>query len=110
MFRDTVAGLKAKNIPTEADLAEALKASQTSATLVRVGNSYYGMGQYAKAADLYRQAVTKGGTDADVANLHLGMALARSGDKAGATAALSAVKGARADIAKYWLLYLQTHG
>jgi len=110
MFRDTVAGLKAKNISTEADLAEALKASQTTATLVRVGNSYYGLGQYAKAADLYRQAVAKGGADADLANLYLGMALARSGDKAGATAALNSVKGARADIAKYWLLYLQTRG
>ena len=43
----------------------------------------------------------------DLANLHLGMALARSGDKAGATAALNAVTGPRADIAKYWLLYVQ---
>ena len=110
MFRDTVAGLKAKKIPTEADLAEAVKMSQTGTALVRVGNGYYGLGQYAKAADLYRQAIAKGGTDADVANLHLGMALARAGDKAGATAAFNAVGGTRADIAKYWLLYLQTHG
>ncbi len=36
-------------------------------------------------------------------NLHLGMALARRGDKAGATAALNAVTGPRAEIAKYWL-------
>ena len=36
------------------------------------------------------------------------MALARSGDKAGATAALNAVTGARAEIAKYWLTYLST--
>jgi hypothetical protein len=41
-------------------------------------------------------------------NLHLGMALARAGDKAGATAALNAVTGARADIAKYWLAYVST--
>jgi len=109
MFRDTVAGLKAKKVPTEADLAAAVKMSQTGAALVRVGNGYYGLGQYAKAADLYRQALTKGGADADVVNLHLGMALARAGDKAGATAAFNAVKGTRADIAKYWLLYLQTH-
>ena len=110
MFKDTVAGLKAKKIPTEADLADAVKMSQTGAALVRVGNGYYGLGQYAKAADLYRQALAKGGADADVANLHLGMALARAGDKAGATAAFNAVKGTRADIAKYWLLYLQTQG
>ena len=41
-----------------------------------------------------------------VANLHIGMALARAGDKAGATAALNAVTGPRADIAKFWLTYL----
>jgi hypothetical protein len=48
-------------------------------------------------------------TDVNVANLHLGMALARSGDKAGATAAFNAVTGQRADIAKYWLLYVNSH-
>ena len=41
-----------------------------------------------------------------VANLHIGMALARAGDKAGATAALNAVTGPRAEIAKFWLAYL----
>jgi hypothetical protein len=38
------------------------------------------------------------------------MALARAGDKAGATSALSAVAGSRAEIAKYWLLYAQSRG
>jgi hypothetical protein len=36
------------------------------------------------------------------------MALARAGDKAGATAALNAVTGPHAEIAKYWLTYLST--
>jgi tetratricopeptide (TPR) repeat protein len=110
IFRDTVAGLKAKQKLTDADLAEAVKAATTGAQMIRVGDRYFGMGQYAKAADLYRQGIAKGPADADVANLHLGMALARAGDKAGATAAFNAVKGTRADIAKYWLLYVQTHG
>jgi hypothetical protein len=48
----------------------------------------------------------KPGVDAGVANLHIGMALARAGDKAGATAALNAVTGPRADIAKFWLTYV----
>ncbi len=110
IFRDTVAGLKAKQKLTDADLAEAVKAATTGAQMIRVGDRYFGMGQYAKAADLYRQGIAKGPGDADVANLHLGMALARAGDKVGATAAFNAVKGTRADIAKYWLLYVQTHG
>ena len=50
----------------------------------------------------------KQGVDKDVANLRLGMALARAGDKAGATAALNAVGGTQAEIAKLWLTYVAT--
>ena len=107
LFRDIVVGLKSKQKLTEADLVEAVKIAQTGAAMVRVGDRYFGMGQYAKAADLYRKALAKGGVDKDIANIHLGMALARSNDKAGATAAFNAVTGPRADVAKYWLLYLQ---
>lgn len=107
LFRDIVVGLKSKQKLTEADLVAATKMAQSGAAMVRVGDRYFGMGQYAKAADLYRAALAKGGVDKDIANLHLGMALARSNDKAGATAAFNAVTGPRADIAKYWLLYLQ---
>jgi tetratricopeptide (TPR) repeat protein len=109
LFRDTIAGLRAKPKLTDAALAEAVKSATTGQALVRVGDRAYGMGQYAKAAELYRQGIAKGVTDVNVANLHLGMALARSGDKAGATAAFNAVTGQRADIAKYWLLYVNSH-
>jgi tetratricopeptide (TPR) repeat protein len=109
LFRDIVDALKTKKIATEADLADALKMSPAPALQIRIGDRYYAMGKYAEAAGVYRAAMGKPGVDKDVANLHLGMALARSGDKAGATAALSAVTASRADIAKYWLLYLQTH-
>jgi len=107
LFRDIVAGLKAKQKLTAADLVEAEKSAQTGTAMVRVGDRYFGMGQYSKAAELYRNAVAKGG-DTAIANLHLGMALARSGDKAGAKAAFEAVTGPRAEIAKYWLIYVQT--
>lgn len=110
LFRDIVAGLKAKQKATEADLATATKSAANGMALLRIGDRYYGMGQYAKAAELYRQAMGKPGVDKDVANLHIGMALARAGDKAGATSALSAVAGSRAEIAKYWLLYAQSRG
>ncbi|WP_338504289.1 hypothetical protein V6R86_10095 [Sphingomonas kaistensis] len=68
---------------------------------------YLGRGDYAKAAAAYRAQVAKGGAGADLANLRLGIALARSGDTAGATAALNAVQGPRAGIAQLWLAYLQ---
>jgi TolA-binding protein len=83
--------------------------SPSPINLLRIGDRYYGMGNYSKAADIYRQVLTKPGVDKDLANLHLGMALARAGDKAGATAAFNAVNGPRADIAKFWLVYVQQH-
>ncbi|GGB31416.1 hypothetical protein GCM10011380_20980 [Sphingomonas metalli] len=71
------------------------------------GDAYLGTGDYAKAAALYRTALQKGGVDADEVNTHLGIALARSGDKAGAKAAFGAVKAApRSNIAALWTTYL----
>ena len=104
-----LAALKTKPTPTDADLMAAAKSAQSPTALLRVGDRYYGLGQYAKAADIYRQVLAKPGADAAMANLHLGMALARAGDKAGATAAFNAVTGPRADVAKFWLLYLNSH-
>jgi tetratricopeptide (TPR) repeat protein len=108
-FRDIVSGLKGKPMATEADLESAAKMSPSAINLLRIGDRYYGMGNYAKAAEVYRQVLTKPDADKELANLHLGMALARAGDKAGAAAALNAVTGGRADIAKYWLVYVQQH-
>lgn len=106
-FRDLVAGLKSKPKATAADLQAATKMSTSSVNLLHIGDRFYGMGDYANAATIYRQVLAKPDADKDVANIHLGMALARSGDKAGATAAFNAVSGPRAEIARYWLAYLQ---
>lgn len=105
-YSDLVAGLKAKQKATAADLAVATKTAVNGMALLRIGDRYYAMGDYAKAAELSKMAMGKAGVDNAVANLHLGMALARAGDKAGATAAFNAVTGPRADIAKFWLTYL----
>ena len=101
-----LANIKSKPKATAADLAQATKTAQSGMALLRIGDRYAAMGDYAKAAELYRMSMGKAGVDAGVANLHIGMALARSGDKAGATAALNAVTGPRAEIAKFWLTYL----
>ncbi len=69
---------------------------------------YLGQGTYAKAAELYRTALTKGGVNADEVNTRLGIALARSGDKAGAQTAFAAVQGTpRAGIAALWNTWTQ---
>ncbi|MEO6198962.1 MAG: tetratricopeptide repeat protein [Sphingomicrobium sp.] len=106
LARDIIKGLKGKPKATPADLESAAKNAKTGRSMITVGSRFYGTGEYARAATLYRSAVAAGG-DTGLANLHLGMALARSGDKAGAAAALNAVSGEYAPIAKYWLVLVQ---
>jgi tetratricopeptide (TPR) repeat protein len=105
-YSDLVSGLKTKPKATSADLAAATKTAQSGMALLRIGDRYSAMGDYAKAVELYRMSMGKPGVDTAVANLHIGMALVRAGDKAGAMTALNAVTGPRADIAKFWLTYL----
>jgi tetratricopeptide (TPR) repeat protein len=90
--------------------ATAALAAADSKRAMTTADAYYGYGDYAKAAELYRAALTKSGADKDVVNLRLGMSLAMAGDKAGATAALNAAGGAQSDVAKLWLTYLATKG
>lgn len=71
------------------------------------GDAYYGYGDFAKAAAMYRLALQKGGIDANTANLRLGMALARAGQAAEAKQAFAAVtSGPRAEIAQFWTLWV----
>lgn len=109
LAREIIKGLKAKPQASAADLEAAAKTAKSTRAMIAVGSRFYGSGNYARAAELYRSAVAAGG-DSSLANLHLGMALARSGDKAGATTAFNAVSGVHAPIAKYWLLFVQQAG
>ncbi len=84
----------------------AAAASPAARPSMGTADAYMSYGQYAKAVPLYRAALTKTGGDADTINTRLGIALAMSGDKEGARAALSAVKGPRAEIAALWMVYL----
>lgn len=73
----------------------------------QTADAYLSQRDYPKAAALYRTALQKGGVDAAAVNTHLGIALAMSGDKEGARAAFNAVTtGTRADIAQFWVTYL----
>jgi tetratricopeptide (TPR) repeat protein len=75
----------------------------------RTGDAFYGYGQYAEAAELYRAALQKGGEDAGMVNVRLGSALAMAGQRAQAEAAFRAVTaGDRAELARFWLLWLST--
>ena len=104
---------KLAKAPTRAAIDAAAKAALAGGpakNAMEAGDTLYGIGAFAQAAPLYKAAASRPGVDANTANLHLGMALARSGDKAGATTALNAVGGAQANIAKYWLIWLNSQG
>jgi hypothetical protein len=70
-----------------------------------VGDAYLGYGMYPQAAELFKLAVQKGGVDAAVANLRLGEALARSGQKEAANQAFASVTGPRQPLAQYWTIW-----
>ena len=109
-FSDLAVGLKARAKLSAADLATAMKIAANGKALMRIGDNYAAMGDYSNAVQAYKLAMAKPDGDAALANLHIGMALARAGDKAGAAAALNAVTGPRAEIAKFWLTYLAQKG
>ena len=88
--------------------AQAAKAqsSGTAKALLTLSVAFYGYGDYAKSAAMARAALGKPGVDTQLANLRLGIALAASGDKAGAKTALDLVNGDQKEVAGYWLTYL----
>lgn len=77
------------------------------AVALSTADAYLASGNNAKAIELYRLALQKGGVDAALVNTRLGIALARSGQKAEAKTAFAAVNsGPRADIARFWSAWL----
>src|SRR5262249_7089706 len=74
---------RATEAPTELKAAEAEAAGAKDGTqLVRIGLAYTGMGEYDKGIALMQQGIAKGGLKhKDDANLQLGIAYARAGQK-----------------------------
>jgi predicted Zn-dependent protease len=94
--RASLPGLKSKAL-----------AGNAARLALTTGDAFYGYGDYASAAELYRAALQKQGVDANVANTRLGAALALAGRRAEAEAAFKAVTGNRAALASFWMLWLQ---
>lgn len=73
------------------------------AVAMSTADAYLASGDNAKAVTLYRMALQKGGVDTALVNTRLGIALARSGQKAEAKAAFASVTtGPRAELARFW--------
>jgi len=81
-------------------------AAATGTAALRAGDSFLAQDDFQKAAALYRAAIQKGAVDPGVANIRLGIALARAGQRAEAETAFRAVTGPRAELANLWLVWL----
>ena len=109
VFKEVYTVSSGKVAADKASLASsqsAALAGSAAKPAVATGDAYLGYGDYAKAAALYRASLGKTGADPSLSNLRLGIALALSGDKAGASAAFNAVTGARQQTASLWLAWL----
>ncbi|MGC6329509.1 tetratricopeptide repeat protein [Rhizorhabdus sp. FW153] len=94
------------SIPAAVTAANGPKATFKSA--MTTADLLYGYKDFAKAADIYKIALTKPGADAAQANYRLGLALAQAGDKEGAKAAFDAAGtagnyGILSQYAKVWV-------
>ncbi len=106
---DVMGIVKGKVAGDKASLPAGDKAARSAASgkaALSTADAYVGYGEYAKAIDLYKVALAKGGVDAGVVNLHMGWAQALSGDTAGAKTSFAAVTGTRKPIADFWLIHL----
>jgi len=82
-------------------------AAKNGRMALATADAHLGYGNYTKAADLYKLALQKGGVDTATVNTRLGLALAKSGNKAGADSALKAVTGApREQLSRYYQIWL----
>jgi tetratricopeptide (TPR) repeat protein len=84
--------------------AAQLAAARTGEEMEKIGELYFSAGDYTQAASALQKAIAKGGVeDLDRANMVLGIALKRKGDKAGANKAFDAIKDPKfAEVAKLW--------
>ena len=106
---DVIGIVKGKVAADKASLPAADKAARAAATgkaALSTADAYVGYGDYAKAIDLYKVALAKGGVDAGTVNLHMGWAQALSGDSAGAKTSFAAVTGSKKPIADFWVIHL----
>jgi hypothetical protein len=106
---EILALVKAKIPADKASLATGEKsalAAPNGRPALNTADALVTYGEYARAIPLYKAALTKGGVDANIVNLHLGQAQALSGDVPGAKQTLALVTGPRKAVADFWVVHL----
>lgn len=106
---DIMGIVKGKVAADKASLPAADKSARAAANgkaALSTADAYTGYGDYAKAIDLYKVALAKGGVDPATVNIRMGWAQALSGDTAGAKASFGAVTGPKKMLADFWIIHL----
>jgi len=101
--------VKGKVAADKASLPAAEKSARVAAngkSAQSTADAFAGYGEWAKAADLYKVAIDKGGVDVPTATLRMGWAQAMAGDTAAAKTSFGAVTGVRKPIAQFWMVHL----
>jgi tetratricopeptide (TPR) repeat protein len=89
-----------------ADKASLKKSASNGRTALGIADAYASYGDYASAIEMYDKAASLGGVDASTVNLRKGAALAKSGQKDAAKQVLAQVTGPRADLAQFWIVFI----
>jgi hypothetical protein len=108
-YKELIADSGRKASAEKAGLAakqSAALAATSGAPALAAADAFLASGDHAKAVPLYRAALQKGGVDASVANMRLGLALALADNRAEAETAFRSVTGAQAELASLWLAWL----
>ena len=88
------------------DKASLTKNVSNQRAAILTADAYASYADYASAIELYRKALSMGGGDANLINTRLGAALALSGQKEEAKKVLQSITGPRAELAKYWMIFI----
>ncbi len=110
-FREMETMARGKLAEDRASLAgsEARARTRPDAQLAtRVADAYLSWGNFAKAEELYRLALTKTGADTGLINTRLGITRYRAGNRAGAIEAFNAVTGQRQALARLWAAHVNS--
>lgn len=91
-------------------LAKRAAAAPTGVLAAATGDAFLGSANYARAIELYKLAMSKGGVaKPDEVTMHIGIAQALSGDKAAAKATFQTLtRPPRQEIANFWLLWIDS--
>ncbi|MEY4270896.1 MAG: hypothetical protein RLZZ58_2112, partial [Pseudomonadota bacterium] len=79
-----------------------------SGKIARVtGDALLGYGEFARAKTMYDLALSKGGEDAELIAMRIGIIAAKSGDYDSALASFAKVAGPRKQLADFWTTYVK---